>query len=173
MCICRKPQQQKRHCKVKRHSRHTPTATAWPSNLTVDNGMFQAHKWVDCCIQAKQGLTFAWVEAMVASTLGATGHGASQVEGKLLCQKLMFPDAKADNEAFYAFKTTANPDRMYLHQAMKEPDREQLNEAMLKEVKDQMDNKNFTVVSQDSVLANEPVMPTVWQMKQKRDIITQ
>jgi hypothetical protein len=32
-----------------------------------------------------------------------------------------------------------------------------------------MENKNFTIVSQDSVPANEPVMPTVWQMKQKKD----
>jgi hypothetical protein len=34
----------------------------------------------------------------------------------------MLPDAKADNEAFYAFKTTANPDTMYLHQARNQPD---------------------------------------------------
>jgi Reverse transcriptase (RNA-dependent DNA polymerase) len=59
---------------------------------------------------------------------------------------------------------------MYLHQAMKEPNREQFN--MLKVVKDQTENKNFTIVSQDSIPANEPVMLTVWQMKQKQDIIT-
>jgi hypothetical protein len=65
------------------------------------------------------------------------------------------------NEAFYAFKTTANPDTMYLHQAMKEPDREQFKEAMVKEVKDQVDNKNFTVVRRDTVPVGEPIMPTV------------
>jgi hypothetical protein len=32
---------------------------------------------------------------------------------------------------------------------------------MVKEVKDQVDNKNFTVVRQDSVLVDKPVMPTV------------
>jgi hypothetical protein len=113
-----------------------------------------------------------WIEAMVAMVAripGDTGHSASQVEGELLCQKSMFPDAKAGNEAFYAFKTTADPDTMYLHQAMKEPDREQFKEAMIKEVKDQVDNKNFTVVRWDSVLVDKPVM---LQMKQKRDIIT-
>jgi Reverse transcriptase (RNA-dependent DNA polymerase) len=43
---------------------------------------------------------------------------------------------------------------------------------MLKEVKDQTENKNFSIVSRDSVPVNEPIMPTVWQMKRKRDIIT-
>jgi hypothetical protein len=42
---------------------------------------------------------------------------------------------------------------------MWEPDREQFKESMVKEVKDQMDNSKL-------------VMPTVWQMKCKRDIIT-
>jgi hypothetical protein len=95
-----------------------------------------------------------WIEAMVERTLVDTGRSASQVEGELLCQKLMFPDARANNEV-YAFKTTANPDTLYLHQAMKETDREQFKEAMIKEVKDQENNKNFTVVSWDSVLVDK------------------
>jgi Reverse transcriptase (RNA-dependent DNA polymerase) len=59
---------------------------------------------------------------------------------------------------------------MYLHEAMKEPDREQFKEAMIKEVKDQIDNGNFVVVKRSTVLKDEPVMPTMWQMKRKRDI---
>jgi hypothetical protein len=39
-------------------------------------------------------------------------------------------------------------------------------------LKDQTENKNFSIVSQDSVLLNEPVMPTVWQLKGKQDIST-
>jgi hypothetical protein len=84
----------------------------------------------------------------------------------------MFSDAEAERDVLYAFKTTADPDTMYLHQAMKEPNKEQFKEAMLKEVKDQTENKNFSIVSQDSVPVNEPIMPTVWQMKRKQDIIT-
>jgi hypothetical protein len=54
---------------------------------------------------------------------------------------------------------------MYLHKAMKEPNRAQFQEAMVKEVKDQLDNGNFTVVKSTTILEEEPVIPTVWQMK--------
>jgi hypothetical protein len=62
---------------------------------------------------------------------------------------------------------------MYLHQAMKESDRQQFQETVDKEVKDQMENKNFSIVSQNSVPEKELVILTVWQMKQKQDMITQ
>jgi hypothetical protein len=107
---------------------------------------------------------------MVARTLGDTGHGASQVEVGLLCQKPTVPETQ---RPILRPSVPSNPDTMYLHQAMKEPDIEQFKEAMIKEVEDQVDNKNFTVVRQDSVVVDEPVMPTVWQMKRKREIITQ
>jgi hypothetical protein len=77
----------------------------------------------------------------------------------------MFSGVETDRDALYVFKTTADLDTMYLHQAMKEPDKEQFKETMLKEVEDQTENKNFSIVSRDSVPQNEPVMPTVWHMK--------
>jgi Reverse transcriptase (RNA-dependent DNA polymerase) len=55
---------------------------------------------------------------------------------------------------------------------MKEPDKEQFKDAMIKEVEDQTENKNFSKVNCDSVPASKPIMPTVWQMKRKQDIIT-
>jgi Reverse transcriptase (RNA-dependent DNA polymerase) len=61
---------------------------------------------------------------------------------------------------------------MYLHEAMREPDKEQLKEAMVKEVKDQMDNGNFVVVERSAVPDGKLIMPMVWQMKRKREIIT-
>jgi acid stress-induced BolA-like protein IbaG/YrbA len=110
-----------------------------------------------------------WIKAMITQALGTTGI---RVEGELLCNKTMFSEAEAERDVFYVFKTTTDPDTMYLHQAMKEPDKEQFKEARLKEVKDQTENKNFSIVSRDSVLVNEPIMLTVWQMKRKQDIIT-
>jgi hypothetical protein len=64
------------------------------------------------------------------------------------------------------------PLQMYLHQAMKEQDRQQFREDMDKEVEDQIENNNFMIVSWRSVPEKEPVIPTVWQMKRKRDIVT-
>jgi hypothetical protein len=84
----------------------------------------------------------------------------------------MFPDGKAENNVLYRLKMSTDPDTMYLDNAMKEPDREQFRDAMLKEVKYQMEIQNFTIVSRESVPANDPVMLTVWKMKQKQDIIT-
>jgi hypothetical protein len=106
---------------------------------------------------------------MITETLGTTGN---RVEGELLSYKAMFSGVETEGDALYVFKTMADPDTVYLHQAMKEPDKEQFKEAMLKEVEDQTEKKNFSIVSRDSVPHNEPVMPTVWQMKRKRDIIT-
>jgi hypothetical protein len=72
-----------------------------------------------------------------------------------------------------AFKATTDPDTMYMHEAMREPDREEFRAAMAKEVADQMNNGNFSIVERSSVPEGEAIMPTVWQMKWKRDIKTQ
>jgi Reverse transcriptase (RNA-dependent DNA polymerase) len=110
---------------------------------------------------------------MVMATVAGFKSNGSQIEGEIFCLEAMFPDGKVGNEhPLYAFKASTDPDTMYLHEAMKEPDREQFKEAMVKEVKDQMDNGNFVVVKRSTVPKDEPVMPTVWQMKWKRDIKT-
>jgi hypothetical protein len=67
---------------------------------------------------------------------------------------------------------TVDPDTMYMHEAMRQPDRQQFKDAMVKEVTDQVVNRNFSIVQQTSVPEGEPIMPTVWQMKRKRDILT-
>jgi Reverse transcriptase (RNA-dependent DNA polymerase) len=103
---------------------------------------------------------------------GSTKQDGNQVEGELFCQGSMFPEGKDENDVLYVFKTSTDPDTMYLHQAMKEPDKEQFKDAMIKEVEDQTENKNFSIVKCDSVPTNELIMPTVWQMKRKRDIVT-
>jgi Reverse transcriptase (RNA-dependent DNA polymerase) len=110
---------------------------------------------------------------MVMATLIGFKNNGSSIEGEIFCLEALFPDGKVGNEdPLYEFKATSDPDTMYLHEAMREPDREQFKEAMVKEVKDQMDNGNFIVVKRSVVPSGELVMPTVWQMKRKRDIIT-
>ena len=55
---------------------------------------------------------------------------------------------------------------------MKEPDSRHFKEAMIKEVDDQMGNKNFSIIPRSSVPKGKTILPTVWQMKRKRDIKT-
>jgi hypothetical protein len=45
-------------------------------------------------------------------------------------------------------------------------------EAMRKEVKDQSENRNFSIVKRLTVPEGVIMLPTVWQMKRKRDIKT-
>ena len=44
---------------------------------------------------------------------------------------------------------------------------------MEKEMKDQFDHGNFTIMRKSKVLKSESILPTLWQKKRKRDIITQ
>jgi hypothetical protein len=69
-------------------------------------------------------------------------------------------------------KATSDPDTMYLHEAMKEPDKSEFLEAMQKEVMDQSDNGNFMITHGSKVPKEATILPTVWKMKQKRDICT-
>jgi Reverse transcriptase (RNA-dependent DNA polymerase) len=114
------------------------------------------------------------IEAMLAEAMIAeTKDNGSEVEGEIFCLEAMFPESRNDQaDPLLAFKATTDPDTMYLHEAMREPDREEFKKAMVKEVKDQMDNKNFIIIKRSKVPQGEPVMPTVWQMKRKRDILT-
>jgi Reverse transcriptase (RNA-dependent DNA polymerase) len=72
-----------------------------------------------------------------------------------------------------AYKTSSDPNTMYMHKATKQPDRQQFHDAMAKEVNDQMKNGNFTVIPRSQVPKGKLILPAVWQMKRKRDIKTQ
>ena len=84
----------------------------------------------------------------------------------------MFPVREIAEHPLTVFKATSDPDTMYLHQAMREPDRKEFVTAMQKEIKDQSDNGNFTIVKRSTVPEGVIILPTVWQMKRKRDIKT-
>jgi hypothetical protein len=61
---------------------------------------------------------------------------------------------------------------MYLHEAMKEPDKANFIKAIQKEVQDQMDNGNYSIMHQLELPKGATVLPAVWQMKRKCNIMT-
>ena len=81
-------------------------------------------------------------------------------------------DINQSLDPLLAFKATSDPDTMCHHQAMREPDREDFKFAMSKEIHDQMKNGNFTVLRRDKLPERTQALPTVWQMKRKRDVAT-
>ena len=74
-------------------------------------------------------------------------------------------------ENILAYKATSDPDTMYLHQAMKQPDRKHFLKAMSNEMTDQMDNGNFTIMERSEAPKGKSILPAVWQMKRKRNIL--
>jgi hypothetical protein len=72
-----------------------------------------------------------------------------------------------------AYKSTSDPDTMYLHEAMRQPDRLQWLKAMILEVAAQVKNGNFAIVRRSTVPRGAQVVPGVWAMRRKRRITTQ
>ena len=103
----------------------------------------------------------------------------NEIQGEIFCYAALYPtdtegkqDVLPSMHPLMAYKATSDPDSMYLHQAMKEPYRSNFLTAMLQEVTDQVKNENFTVVKRNQVPKDSTILPCVWQMRQKRDIIT-
>ena len=111
------------------------------------------------------------LQSMMTEIEALTADG---IPGEIFCSEVLNPDnACYTDSSLLAYKASTDPDTMYMHEAMKEPDHKEFLKAMEKEVKDQMDNGNFTIVRRDSVPKGTAILPTVWQMKRKRDIVTQ
>ena len=65
-----------------------------------------------------------------------------------------------------------DPDVFYHHEAMRESDREHFLKAMEKEIIDQWDNDNFKLFKRKDVLADKNVLPGVWALRRKREVLT-
>jgi transposase InsO family protein len=109
------------------------------------------------------------IKAMLAETSRQT---ANNIEGEIFCLQAMYPITELEKDPLLAYKASSDPDTMYMHQAVKEPDRDNFIEAMQKEVRDQSENGNFSVVHKSKVPRGATTLPSVWQMKRKRDIRT-
>jgi hypothetical protein len=106
--------------------------------------------------------------------MAETGCMTTQdIEGEIFCLRAMYPQTELKEDPLMAYKASADPDTMYMHQAVKEPDKDKfIDEAMQKEVRDQSENGNFSVVHKSDVPKGATTLPSVWQMKRKRDIHT-
>lgn len=97
------------------------------------------------------------------------------IEGELFCLESLYPQRVAvenDERQLLAYKATIDPDTMYLHEAMRESDWEEFRKAMQDEINDRIKGKNFSIIPRSSVPLNMKVLPAVWQLKRKRDIVT-
>ena len=96
---------------------------------------------------------------------------AGDIEGEIFCYQAMFPegDHHEHNDPLLAYKAVSDPDTLYYHEAMKQSDRAEFKRGMKKEIQDQFDNGNFTIVHKSAVPKGHVILPTVWQMRRKRD----
>ena len=109
------------------------------------------------------------INIMKAELSNAT---VNDIDGELFCFQAMFPNyaGEPEQDPLTVFKATSDPDTMYMHEAMK--DAKEFRKAMQKEWDDQINNGNFTIVHRSEVPEGATVLPAVWQMKRKRDIMT-
>jgi len=72
----------------------------------------------------------------------------------------------------HIYKATSDPDTLYHHQAMKQPDADKFRVAMAKEWEDQRRNDNFEIRKKSEVPKGTTILPSVWQMRRKREVST-
>ena len=108
-------------------------------------------------------------ELITQETRRCTRNG---IEGETFSISAMFPEIETEKNPLVVMKATSDPDTMCVHEAMKEPDKEHFKKAMKKEWSDQLSNGNFVVRHKADIPNGATILPAVWQMKRKRDIIS-
>ena len=71
-----------------------------------------------------------------------------------------------------SFLAKTDADTLYFHQAMRQDDKPLFVEAVVKEINDHIDRKHWELIPKSEVPANVEVLPAVWSMKRKRDLVT-
>ena len=71
-----------------------------------------------------------------------------------------------------SFVATSNKDTMYWHQAMKQPDASEFRKAAIREFNDHCERKHWVLLERSQVPKGKNILPAVWAMKRKRDILT-
>ena len=61
---------------------------------------------------------------------------------------------------------------MYCHQTMKQKDTNDFCQTAIKEFNDHCEKKHWVLIERSQVPKGKNVLPAVWSMKQKRDILT-
>jgi hypothetical protein len=121
-------------------------------------------------------LTYAYTTEMQQGS-HPDAEGNPGIQGEIYAYSSLFPHDDSEGapdleNPLLAYKASTDPDTMYMHEAMREPDREEFKKAMEKEVHDQMENGNFSIIKRQAVPKGKTILPAVWQMKRKRDILT-
>jgi hypothetical protein len=94
---------------------------------------------------------------------------------EIFSYQAMFPrnDDHCYYEALlYAMRASADPDTLYLHEARKQPDWPEFSDAMQLEIDQQVGHGIYTIVKRSEVPEGAEVLPSVWQLRRKRDIRT-
>ena len=71
-----------------------------------------------------------------------------------------------------AFHAEMMGDIMYLHQALRQTDASEFVKAVVKEVNGHVENHNWELVRRDQVPADIEVIPSVWALRRKRNLVT-
>jgi hypothetical protein len=71
-----------------------------------------------------------------------------------------------------AYGASSDPDIMYFHEILSEPDKQEFLKAMVKEIEGHNANNNWVVVNRATLGKNVKVLPAVWAMRRKRDLVT-
>ena len=100
------------------------------------------------------------IPVMSAEILADTQN---DIEGEIFCMQAMYPGGTEQDgiHPLLAYKSTSDPDTMYLHEAMKQPDKVEFLKAMDKEVKDQRENGNFSLIKKTELPKDAMVLPVV------------
>ena len=76
------------------------------------------------------------------------------------------------NPIVFISRMNGNKDTMYYHEAMEQPDSEHFVNAIVKEFNNHVQRAHWFLISKAKVSKGIKVIPSVWSMKRKRDIMT-
>ena len=71
-----------------------------------------------------------------------------------------------------AFLAEMCGDVMYFALAIRQPNRKQFVETIVKEVNGHVENQNWNLIKRSKVPVGEPILQSVWSMRQKRNLTT-
>ena len=70
-----------------------------------------------------------------------------------------------------ALQTTSDPDTMYYHQAMKAHNRKTFSDAIQCELNQHEENQTYALIKCEDLPINARLLPIVWQMQRKRNLL--
>ena len=120
--------------------------------------------------QRRQIHTEAWPAKVKESPTGITAEETIPIE--VMESQMQTVNGLADTIHLNLFKATTDPDILYYHQAMKARDGEQFRRAVKAELRQLGDTGTYTLIRRKSLPPGTRLLPMVWQLKRKRDLMT-